>query len=154
MDIIEGEPAGVTSVDRKGRRRYDPRWKKSLVAACLEPGASVAQQALMHGVNTNLLWKWIQQHRHAQEKRQPSAYSFIPVSIAPSGAEQMLVHEDSRALDLQLDSPGRTLSEPERPVVLSAPAKLNVSLPNGMKLSLECEDVRAMTALIGAVRDV
>lgn len=151
---FEREPSGVIARYSNGRRRYDPKWQGELVSLCLAPGASVSRLARDHGVNTNLVWKWIQQHRQAQEKRQPSASSFIPVHIAPSGAEQMLVHEDTRTLDLQPDSPGRTLSEPDRSIVLSAPAKLNVSLPNGVKLCVECSDVRAMTAIIGAVRDV
>lgn len=148
------EPLGVIATYSNGRRRYDPQWQAELVSLCLAPGASISRLARDHGVNANLLWKWIQLRREADEQRQPSASSFIPVHIAPSGAEQMLVHENTRTLDLQPDSPGRMLSEPETSVVLSAPAKLNVSLPNGVKFSVECRDVRAMTAIIGAVRDV
>jgi transposase len=49
----------VRLVERNGRRRYDPASKDRLVAACLEPGVSVSRLAFEHGINANLLWKWI-----------------------------------------------------------------------------------------------
>jgi transposase-like protein len=49
----------VVNVGRYGKRRYDRQTKQKLVEACLEPGASVAGLALKHGVNANLLRKWI-----------------------------------------------------------------------------------------------
>nr|QEG98126.1 hypothetical protein AgrTiT37_00163 [Agrobacterium tumefaciens] len=49
----------VRLIGRNGRRRFDPVSKERLVAACLEAGASVSRLALEHGVNANLLWKWI-----------------------------------------------------------------------------------------------
>jgi hypothetical protein len=52
----------VRLVGRKGRRRFDQESKDRLVAACLEPGASVSKLAREHGVNANLVWKWIRKH--------------------------------------------------------------------------------------------
>ncbi|MCW2077971.1 UNVERIFIED_ORG: transposase-like protein [Bradyrhizobium japonicum] len=49
----------VRLVGRNGRRRYEAASKERLVAACLEPGVSVSRLALEHGVNANLLRKWI-----------------------------------------------------------------------------------------------
>jgi transposase-like protein len=42
-----------------GRHVYRKEGKSALVAACSGPGASVAAIALAHGVNANLLRKWI-----------------------------------------------------------------------------------------------
>lgn len=42
-----------------GRHVYRKEGKAALVAACSQPGASVAALALAHGVNANLLRKWI-----------------------------------------------------------------------------------------------
>ena len=53
----------VVTVGRDGKRRYDPKTKQKLVEACLEPSASVAGLALKHGVNANLLRKWIKLHQ-------------------------------------------------------------------------------------------
>ena len=49
----------VVGVLRNGRRRYDPASKRRLVEACLEPGVSLAGVAMRHGVNANLLRKWV-----------------------------------------------------------------------------------------------
>ena len=46
---------------RDGRCRYDPQVKQELVRRCLQPGVSVAKLAMQHGVNANLLRKWITQ---------------------------------------------------------------------------------------------
>lgn len=53
----------VVRVQRDGRRCFDPQAKRELVQACLQPGVSVAGLALQHGVNANLLRKWIKRHR-------------------------------------------------------------------------------------------
>ena len=49
----------VVGVLRNGRRRYDPASKRRLVEACLQPGVSLAGVAMRHGVNANLLRKWV-----------------------------------------------------------------------------------------------
>src|SRR5437762_8083822 len=56
----------VRLVGRDGRRRYDAASKERLVSACLEPGVSVSRLALEHGVNANLLRKWIKKRAETQ----------------------------------------------------------------------------------------
>ena len=48
---------------RDGRCRYDPQVNQELVRRCLPPGVSVARKAMQHGVNANLLRKWIIQRQ-------------------------------------------------------------------------------------------
>jgi transposase len=148
----------VTVVDRNGRRRYDPISKERLVASCLEPGASVAKFALEHGVNANLLWKWIRQRGMAKQETfripPPSASMFVPVHIEASMDEVVSRRDSAVALDSRPRSPGVRPLEPEGTGALSSPAKVNASLPNGVKLTLECGDVRAVTAIIGVLCDV
>ncbi|MEZ5492338.1 MAG: transposase [Gammaproteobacteria bacterium] len=43
------------------RRRFAPDFKHRIVAACQEPGASVARVAREHDLNANLVHKWIRQ---------------------------------------------------------------------------------------------
>jgi transposase len=43
---------------RLSRRRHADDVKQRVLAACAEPGASVAQVALAHGLNANLVHKW------------------------------------------------------------------------------------------------
>jgi len=49
----------VVGALRNGRRRYDPASKRRLVGACLQLGVSLAGVAMQHGVNANLLRKWV-----------------------------------------------------------------------------------------------
>jgi transposase-like protein len=43
------------------RRRHSTEFKRQLVAQC-QPGVSTSAVALAHGVNTNLLRRWIKQY--------------------------------------------------------------------------------------------
>ena len=92
-----------------GRCRYDPKAKRELVEACLQPGISVARIALEHGINANLLRKWINLHREQ--------LSSIP-SSAPA--------------TLSAFAPVLAMAAPK-----SVEATLNVALPNGVKLELQ-----------------
>ncbi len=44
---------------RDGRCQYDKAAKRELVRRVLEPGVSLAATALAHGLNANLLRKWV-----------------------------------------------------------------------------------------------
>ncbi len=57
---------GVVRVDCAGRRWYTQRFKNEVVAQCLAPGASVSRISIEHGLNTNLVRKWVQRARRDQ----------------------------------------------------------------------------------------
>ncbi|WP_068808249.1 IS66-like element accessory protein TnpA [Thauera phenolivorans] len=59
--------------------RRSPELKQAIVAACQAPGASVAAVALAHGVNANLVRKWI-----AKSQAKPAvapAMRWLPVEL-------------------------------------------------------------------------
>ncbi|MGP8432593.1 transposase [Paraburkholderia fungorum] len=58
----------VVRQGRDGRRRYDEKSKLALVEAALQPGVSVARVAQDHGINANLLRKWITKYLLEREK--------------------------------------------------------------------------------------
>ncbi len=154
----DGRKLRVAAVHPSGRRTFDPVLKARLIESCLHPGASVAQLALDHGINANLLWKWIRQHRLARKDTAmiapPSTPAFIPVQLA-SAADQTTSRQSSAfALDLAGPRGEVPRSESEKIGPLSSPAKVSASLPNGVKLTLECGDERAVAALIGALGHV
>ena len=66
--------------------RYDPVAKQELVQSCLQPGVSITRQALDHGINANLLRKWIN-HYQAAKRDNPTdqSVSALPafVSVLP-----------------------------------------------------------------------
>jgi transposase len=49
----------VLGRDRGGRCKYDPQAKTELIQECMKPGVSVANMAMRHGINANLLRTWI-----------------------------------------------------------------------------------------------
>lgn len=94
---------------RDGRCLYDPEAKRELVRICLQPGLSVAKVALEHGINANLLRKWI--------------------GLYPEAGCSVL----NGALALPTFAPVLALGA-EQP----AKSTLNVTLPNGIRLELPC----------------
>lgn len=63
------------------RRSYPKSFKAQIVEECTQPGASVAGVALSHGLNANLVHKWIRRQQ-AQLPAVPSG--FIPIPLVPS----------------------------------------------------------------------
>ena len=138
--ITPDEPFKLETVGvlRNGRRRYDPAGKQQLVEACLRPGVSLAGLALQHGVNANLLRKWVAkrelQHGDGQpEVRAPIAPAFIPVR-APSPSPTR-------------SAGGIAVGATER----SCPGRLTASMPNGVTLSLEGGDAQLLSVVIEAL---
>lgn len=47
----------------RSRRIYSAQFKAELIAACLQPGTSIAATAREHGMNANVLHRWLKEHR-------------------------------------------------------------------------------------------
>ncbi|RPZ15566.1 hypothetical protein IPC642_05815, partial [Pseudomonas aeruginosa] len=73
-------PCGGSPVPGQ-RRSYPKSFKAQVVEECTQPGASVAGVALSHGLNANLVHKWIRRQQ-AQLPAVPSG--FIPIPLVPS----------------------------------------------------------------------
>ena len=81
------------------RRVHGAEFKAQVLAECQQPGASVAAVALAHGLNVNLLRKWlvgrgikrtglpaprtVTRTETAAAERAPASLQFIPVEVAP-----------------------------------------------------------------------
>jgi transposase-like protein len=74
-------PGLVRSHKANGRCVYDRDAKRELVRRCLEPGVSVAGLAVAHGVNANLLRKWITLEGHARSARGTGTAALVPVKV-------------------------------------------------------------------------
>jgi transposase-like protein len=61
----------VTGHKRDGRCIYSKQGKRELAQACRRPGVSVAGMALRHGVNANLLRKWIRAYQEGGPGKLP-----------------------------------------------------------------------------------
>ena len=109
-----------------GRCTYSVAAKRALAQLCKRPGVSVAKTALSHGVNANLLRKWMNQFGESQTNAAQSVASklrgavLLPVSTSSTAralmstpsfielefaATRIRVHGavDARALGVVLD---------------------------------------------------
>lgn len=62
------------------RRSYSKSFKAQVIAECAQPGTSIANVALSHNLNANLVHKWIRVHA---QKNLTLKTAFIPVKTSP-----------------------------------------------------------------------
>ena len=60
------------------RNSYPKPFKSQVVQECLQPGASVASVALSHGINANVVRKWLPLYRDQPSTNLPA---FIPLTV-------------------------------------------------------------------------
>ena len=63
------------------RRRYSAELKAEVLAQCEASGASVAQVAMSHGINANVVHRWRQLARTGGTKVAPPRSEFVPVPL-------------------------------------------------------------------------
>ncbi len=63
---------------KRTRRHHAPDLKREVILACQQPGASVAGVALAHGLNANLVRRWLRDG--------PGAIGVVAVAGTPSSA--------------------------------------------------------------------
>ena len=93
---------------RSTRRHHDPELKRQVLEECALPGASVAQVALTHSLNANLVHKWRRQASHVEPAvAVPPKPEFLPLAIAGSTAATMSVRIEVRrgATTMNVDWP-------------------------------------------------
>lgn len=140
----------VVSRSRDGRRRYDEKGKRALVEAALRPGMSVARLAQEHGVNANLLRKWITKYLLERESDRCAQDSAV---VVDSGDGVRV--RDSVPVALQGERPTPAFV----PVVAAAAAApsvpptsiafaLNVRLPNGVEFNLGQAGIDELSTLV------
>ena len=76
----------ISTVVRPRRREYSAEFKTSVLEQCRQPGASLAGVALGHGINPNMVHRWIREHRQRLEliELQKGAVAFVPLQLPPS----------------------------------------------------------------------
>ena len=64
---------------RPKRRYYSPQLKTEVIQECRQSGASVAGVALAHGINANIVQRWL--HKEKRAALLLHAQSFVPVTL-------------------------------------------------------------------------
>jgi transposase-like protein len=107
-------------LERK-RRRHSEEFRAEVVAACRQPGVSVAAVALAHGLNANLVRRWIKESverlpvtRRPMANRVVAPLTVVPVSIEASdgrGDEAIRVDIRKAGTAVQLAWPATRVAE-------------------------------------------
>src|ERR1700682_999016 len=143
----------VVRQNRDGRRRYDENGKRTLVEAALRPGVSVARLAQEHGINANLLRKWVTKYLMEREK-----------GISSASQDDDTAERDPYALEVidgaPIDIPGsrkrdRPAGSPSEfvPVVTAPPASammlsLHVRLSNGVEFDFGNASIDELSTVV------
>ena len=109
MNIMHTMASQTRTTQAPKRPFYSLELKLQVVQICARPGASIAGIALQHGININIVHRWIREHRQGTLVTQPQA--FVPVTLS---------------------------TEPEpvaiRPVAVTATAEIRMELRRGTSL--------------------
>ena len=85
LDLV---PNLVRRRKSNGRCVYDKAAKRELVRRCLLPGVSLARTALEHGLNANLLRKWVVKQTGTRLARRRGMLAAVsPVALLPVTTE-------------------------------------------------------------------
>lgn len=71
----------MTSERKDTRRRYSAALKMQVVGECEAPGASVAQVAMSHGINANVVHRWRTLNRKGKPLARVTTGEFMPVPL-------------------------------------------------------------------------
>jgi transposase len=78
--------ASEAIAQRRKRRYYSPELKTQVVAQCQVSGASVAGVALAHGINANIVHRWL---REQTVQQMPAARNeFMALALKPAAMQQ------------------------------------------------------------------
>jgi transposase len=116
------------------RRRHSAELKTKVLAACNEPGASIAAVALSHGLNANLVRKWLVGRGLKRTGIPvPIAVRASTAATAPSTAAPLLA-ADARFLPIELAVPAAARrAESVRPAgtTPAVPEPIHIELRRG-----------------------
>ena len=91
----------LIAIKRRTRRHHRVEFKQQIVEACRQPDVSIAGVALAHGLNANLVRRWLTEHGiRSPQQSDPhpgsrtlavSGGEFIPITVAPSAAADIRI---------------------------------------------------------------
>ena len=80
--------ASEAPANRPKRRLYSPELKTQVMQECRQSGASVAGVALSHGINANIVHRWLREQTTSalvpQSQVNTNANAFVPVTLEKS----------------------------------------------------------------------
>ncbi len=169
-------PAGVDSegggkvfkIDARGRRCWSLEQRQRIVAEALAPHASVAEVARRHGLNANLIFKWLKRAKEGWPDRRralaaPSKpMTFVPVEVTTqAGCKEMagpahkLTIEHAVPAQTQNPAPKPSRKPLRQAKVLASDGVIEISLPNGARVSVDAEvNEAALRLVLSAMKEL
>ena len=125
-DAKIGVPAAMPEAGRT-RRTYARQFKSEVIEQCLVPGASVSAIALDHGINANVIRKWLPR---------PGSATMLPVTVESAPA----VTRPGCAMN--------TTHRAQRPPIELTLAGATVRVPAGF----DPQELRSIVQILAALR--
>jgi len=138
--------------ERRRTRSLDER--KRIVEEALAPGASVAAVARGHGLNANLVFKWIRRSREGwRDRRREPAKEKTVAPASPEATGPAFVPVRLLELSAMPAAPAEVTAKPAREARRTARrGAMEISLPNGAKVSLDADvDAEALRRVLSAL---
>jgi transposase len=93
------ESAEERTPARKRSANYPLAFKRQLAQRACDENVSVAQLALEHGLNTNMVFKW---RRELRAGRLDGATALLPVSVTPNGLQKQCKSAIDGVIEIRL----------------------------------------------------
>ena len=94
----------IMKTDRRGRLRYTPEQKKTMMEAFRVSGLSAPRFATLHGVNYQTLISWIKKHRNetGAPVASPRSLQSALLSLVPAEIDNSSASSAGRAMEILL----------------------------------------------------
>ena len=79
MNLMHTMASETRTTPPRSRRSYSPELKLQVVGACAKPGTSIAAVAMQHGINANIVHRWLREH--SQGTLANALQTFVPVTL-------------------------------------------------------------------------
>src|ERR1700733_9800019 len=135
--------------ERRRTRSLDER--KRIVEEALAPGISVAAVARRHGLNANLIFKWIRGSDGGwrNRRREPAKEKPVVAALPERGGSAFV---PVKLLELDAASAPPPSDVAAKPARQTRRGAMEISLPNGAKVSLDAEvDAEALRRVLSAL---
>ena len=110
----------IMKTDRRGRLRYTPEQKNTIVEAYQASGLSAPRFATLHGVNYQTLVSWIKKRKIQGAERSPRSLHSALLSLVPAEIAHSNAIASGSAMEVLL--PGGTK------ILISSPSQVDLAV--------------------------
>jgi len=85
--FLSGRDSPYVRISMRQRSSYPKPFKAQVVQECLQPGATLSSVAISHGINANVIRKWLPLYRDQPPAALPA---FVPLRATPKRQAEAL----------------------------------------------------------------